>query len=94
MTFEEAYLAWCEHMPTKGTTPAEIRTFKKDGSTRSYKVSSSYAGDCCQGPHTKVVFHPVSGSHQVPLSDEEVCPRERTWRVYVRIRDSRITTKH
>ena len=39
---------------------------------------------CCPRPH---YFFGLKGEPDRNLNDDQVCPRERAWRIYTRIRD-------
>lgn len=81
---QEAYRHWQALMPCIDKEPSTT-TLVKDlaGNVIRRRVPAHFNGNCCFNSHV------IKGTDRVyrHLPDEKVCPRERAWRKYVRIRD-------
>ncbi len=93
---QEAFIAWAKLMPclivTKSTTVHRPGPLMHKGKYfehgRNFVDISHWDGACCEDSHFKAVQTESTGVyHSVAKTDAEVCPRERAWRKYIRLRD-------
>jgi hypothetical protein len=84
---QEAYRKWANLQPGRKNIPARKITYE-DPKTRQMKTFVEIAhleGDCCNGEQH---FTKNENFEKIPKPDHAVCPRERAWRQYVRLRDA------
>lgn len=89
MTLEQAYLEWVKARPFQFTIAAREVTYieYQQNNTRQdhmYTEPAHFDGNCCSNSH----FYKNAIGDMVERPDEDVCKRERAWRVYVRLRDA------
>ena len=86
MTLQEAFNDWVRHRPFKKVIQSQlVFYYDKNGVESSFVEPAHWDGDCCYSRH--FYRDAAGGMTWKPKEDHDVCPRERAWRVYVRIRD-------
>jgi hypothetical protein len=87
-----AFLEWVSHAPFKTRVPESAISYQDDEGRRDFIELAHWDGVCCFSGH----YFAGSNHKLVSKEDHDVCPRERAWRKYVRLRDGLpdLPTKH